>query len=886
MKKAIIGGTALVCSIILVAVVVYFATRIQASDVPVDNIRRPATQTVDFTGYVGQRAAPYFEDKELMMENEYLAFYMNQVTTHFAVYVKADSSVFRSTPEDWRTNPQIREDVFRNEIASLFSLVVFSDTGTRSTMNSFTDAVDHSQFTINYPAPNTTTMSVEYIVGPDRATPPVPMVIRYETFNKYFVDSGLISDSDLSMLRRFYRFIDMDTVERMETLFERETILERYPNLAYMPIFEFRSTMLFNMDIAADIIAPTGLTAETIEEEFYIISPYEGDAARPTYYVTLEYTLDGGDLVVRVPNESFHTTDRFVLSDFELLKYFNASHPYEPGEIFIPDGSGAIIRTEREQRSISSVTVHMYGREIVRDYRVIAQDTGIFAHEGIMPVFGISNTNGGLFGIIEAGDAVASITAQTLDTGNIYNWVAPSFNIWPIQHVSFGNMLQGRADALVAIQSDNPISTDIQVRYTFLPVENAGYVAMAQFYRSYLESRGMISRLPADTSYPLLIEFIGAINRRMPTMGIPMDRTVALTTYADVADISARLLDDGVDDLIVRYRGFSNNGYFNNFQNGINLMGALGGRRDFNRMVQELNDMDVRFFPDVNLMFVGNRSLIDGFSPGRNASRTVFQQISFFTFVNSVSGLPYWSWTRRYIVSPVYMPIMLSNIMEDAERLGLSTLSLGEFGSILSTDYSNRHEVNRTTSLEMALLNLEKTNDSGFNLMLDGVFAPYLPHAGFIANMPLSSSMFIAADYCVPFAQIVLHGYVQFAGRSVNASNDVMRLMLLSAESGAALSYTWIAGNDSLISLTELDEQFSGINYHFSYNAAIYNFQKYREVFAGLQGLTIQDHQIISETVRMTEYENGSRVYVNFGFDEAVFDGVTIPPRDFVLVES
>ena len=43
-------------------------------------------------------------------------------------------------------------------------------------------------------------------------------------------------------------------------------------------------------------------------------------------------------------------------------------------------------------------------------------------------------------------------------------------------------------------------------------------------------------------------------------------------------------------------------------------------------------------------------------------------------------------------------------------------------------------------------------------------------------------------------------------------------------------------------------------------------------------------HQNLTETVSLTEYEDGTKVYVNYGYLDSQVDGLTVPARDYLVV--
>ena len=44
-------------------------------------------------------------------------------------------------------------------------------------------------------------------------------------------------------------------------------------------------------------------------------------------------------------------------------------------------------------------------------------------------------------------------------------------------------------------------------------------------------------------------------------------------------------------------------------------------------------------------------------------------------------------------------------------------------------------------------------------------------------------------------------------------------------------------------------------------------------------------HERMSDDVTCTEYADGTKVYVNYGYDDFSSDGITVPARDYLVVK-
>ena len=58
---------------------------------------------------------------------------------------------------------------------------------------------------------------------------------------------------------------------------------------------------------------------------------------------------------------------------------------------------------------------------------------------------------------------------------------------------------------------------------------------------------------------------------------------------------------------------------------------------------------------------------------------------------------------------------------------------------------------------------------------------------------------------------------------------------------------------------------------------------KYREDMRGLNTLKIVDHYLISDKLTVTQYENGTKVYVNYSAEAIEAEGVTVPARSYFV---
>ena len=82
---------------------------------------------------------------------------------------------------------------------------------------------------------------------------------------------------------------------------------------------------------------------------------------------------------------------------------------------------------------------------------------------------------------------------------------------------------------------------------------------------------------------------------------------------------------------------------------------------------------------------------------------------------------------------------------------------------------------------------------------------------------------------------------------------------------------------------------------HSGYYAAWYEpwkqdviqmISRYQSEMAGLGSVSIANHQCLSDKVFLTQYADGTCVYVNYSMQAFDADGVTVPARDYLVLRG
>ena len=151
--------------------------------------------------------------------------------------------------------------------------------------------------------------------------------------------------------------------------------------------------------------------------------------------------------------------------------------------------------------------------------------------------------------------------------------------------------------------------------------------------------------------------------------------------------------------------------------------------------------------------------------------------------------------------------------------------------------------------------------------------------------MSLHGNAYAIFDKTVPFYQIALHGYKNYASSPVNLGYEKDQLILESAETAAGLYYSFMQASPMKLQETYYTEYFASCfdswkdDFEDSYN-------RYNKELAVVSNSLIMDYEYVADQVTKTTFDNGYVVYVNFGYTAYKTEsGVSIPDRDYRILK-
>ncbi len=648
----------------------------------------------------------------------------------------------------------------------------------------------------------------------------------------------------------------------------RSQLIIGYVNRSEMATVEYAQEANSN----SDCIGEGGLAVNFDAVENGMRVDYHFPAVGIT--VPVEYKLEDGDfyatvLVDEIKEEAVEGNE-YILIDITLLPAFGAGNWETEGYLFVPDGCGALVEFNNGIQLSSNYKSMIYGSDMS-----IVPETQVTYTENIrLPVFGTVIGEDALMGIVTVGDATSSITLINGHARCGYNAVSSIFH-YRVMQAQY-NLFNKRKVNLVA-EPEYGLST-YEVRYSTLTGEDADYIGMATKYREYLiEEKGLTKQGSTPTFH---LDAVGAFEQAATFLGIiPYTERVALTTYDECVEMLKDLQEAGLEDITLKYIGWSNNGIENvKLPKAVKALSVLGGKSDLSALQTYTATEGITFYPEVDLMRFQKSG--NGVSIQKNSIRTIFGKTTYqpkfmlSTYVTQLGS------DTTALLSPEKLSWAGNRYLTSLQKQGMSAVSLSTMGEYCYSNFYAKNEQYRSQFPTFVAETLQPYKDAGVSMSFDGGNAYVLPYASLITNVPTHSSGYDIFAEDVPFYQAVLHGYIPYTTESLPQTADPEAAYLAAVETGTELAYIGIHEQASELFDTEYNNLY-GSTYTLWIEKAVAQYKEYMPLLEKIYDKVIVDHREIADDVYMTEYEDGTQVIVNYNDEAVTVQDQEIPAKSF-----
>ncbi|MBR5032926.1 MAG: hypothetical protein IKX70_04600 [Treponema sp.] len=806
----------------------------------------------DYYEYVAEK-----QPDSYVLENSNIRFELDPSTTYFTVTQKKTGHVWYSNP------PALQSDKIalpneKNYMRSPMLVKYSTENGIDEVYDIFTNSIDRKFYTVSQKGSE---IRVDYTIGQMSREFLFPLIMYQTELNKW--EEGL-SKSDIRSIERCYHKYTKSNFKGAEL----DAMLEKYPKMEDEPVYlVFEDLQKHIKEQMEALFAKLGYTYEDYLENKELYKETNIKEV-PAFNLTVIYKLDENGFTAEIPFDEISYRLKYPITQISVLPYFGAGSDTDTGFILVPEGGGSIINFNNGKTKQNGYYADCYGWDYATDRKAVITET-----RTAFPVFGIANGDSGFISIIQSGSEYAGLTAEIAGKLGSYNYA--HFDYRMLHYEQFE--VSTRTTSAQYIY-ENSLPQGEVIKQSFIFTDSPSYVDMATKYRDYLFAG---AKKTQNKDIPLAVELVGAIEKKQQVFGMPKTKPYALTTYKEAVSIIQQIDDMGMQNVNYKLSGFINGGIRSTMLNKMNFIRSLGGKGSFKKLVKAVKGSSAKLYLDGAVQTQYRTGLFKGFFSYRDAARFVSDELC---KLYEYSELWYGKDPDRdyyYLLKQSLRDKSADVLSKNASKLGLDGISYKDNGKNLSSDFNERHLTTRAQARQSQQDKMQQANDKGLGIMINAGNDYALKYVDFITNMELRGSEYAIIDKTVPFYQIALHGYKNYAGSPVNLGYETDQIILESAETAAGLYYSFMQASPKKLQETNYTEYFSSNfdtwkeNFEASYN-------RYNKELAVVANSLIIDHEYVSEQVTKTTFDNGYVVYVNFGYSNYWTDsGKFVPERDY-----
>ncbi len=592
--------------------------------------------------------------------------------------------------------------------------------------------------------------------------------------------------------------------------------------------------------------------------------------------LAFELALKEDHLEASVVKDSLYEYDTNKLCKVYLLPYFGSTSYAEKadGYIFVPDGSGALMRFDNTNLYTSGYSAKLYGPDagldtIIEVNDLMAKRTDDYlveSYRATVPVFGMvhGDEQYATMTVVNSGREYATIDASLASSSVPYNHAGVVYN--------YRQLYQHPTGKTATVIQPQPEVNNFTAKFSiyFLSGEEASYSGMAQKYRSMLEENGTLEKLSASyEDVPLRLEVLGSDIKS----GFIFNSTQTFTTVDEAKQMQAELSDMGINNLTMVMNGWQKGGVTGHKLGTFKTQATVGSLSD----LAELRDLVTAAGGNFYLQYKATTATN---AQGRStyfANTTIGQRLSYYLRDN-----PTVMYTQTFVVSPPRVAAMLE---EAITELAGFNLQLPRYGSELYSEYKQKATLTRPATRRLFTETAEKITEGGQQIAMNAPNMYMWEYCTDYFDIPMRSSQYLFESDSVPFLQILLKGYVNYYAPYANQGFYSTSCILKTIEYGAYPSFLVMAAeNEDLIDTPQID--YFSLNFEDWKGTIDTVYGKVNKALKQVEGATISEHKALAQGVVRVTYSNGAKIYVNYNSFDSTVDGITVPGLDFVVERS
>ncbi|MBS4223619.1 DUF5696 domain-containing protein [Lederbergia citrea] len=581
----------------------------------------------------------------------------------------------------------------------------------------------------------------------------------------------------------------------------------------------------------------------------------------------LDVQLEGNELVVSIPQEKMKEDKRNKLVSMQLYPFLGAMNENDiPGYMFIPDGSGALIRYEKSTKAAgaSPFIGAIFGLDEGIKNKIKTSKDVVPVQQIKMPVFGAVHgvKQNGFVAIVEEGYAYGDIVAYPAGASTDFNRVSSKFNYRYEYFQPTSKNLKG-----INVFQKEMNKMNVKLRFIFLSDEDADYVGMAKTYRGYLADHQLLPKEEDKAS--IRLEFLGGEMKK----GLFWNSVIPMTEINRIPYFTNELKKNGVENMFVIYKGWSEGGLTGSLPGKFPIEKKLGSKRDVKTTVDSLKKENIPLY-----FYTDYTKAYDGAS-GFSGSKDVAKKISSETISYKENDL------TSFYLSPKKSLSIAKSDRKNYRAYGIENLAIDSSGSILFSDFSKSSKLTRPETMDTygEIFTYFNENVGPTALYKPNVYAwaasdKYL-------DIPMNSSNYVFETDTVPFMQIVLKGYLPYYAPFSNFNQNPQEQVLRMIEYGAYPSFLLTDEPSHLLAKTPSKNVYTS-EFNVWQDDIVNQYKQIQETLGQVESATIEGRFIPKNGIVEVTYSNGKTIIVNYTNSVYSHEGMEVAARDFAVVDK
>ena len=563
------------------------------------------------------------------------------------------------------------------------------------------------------------------------------------------------------------------------------------------------------------------------------------------------------------------------------------SKKFTPGYVLVPDGSGALMRFEKNEAKFTDYEGDVYGIDpATAMYYHSELNDAVEVKQPSMPVFGISHGDGTQAAFVSYatnGSEYMSINVvpSSVEKNKIkYTYAYPAFKY----NAEYFQVKDQAGNSYRKVQ-DVMNKFDIDITYEFLNGDgkdgtpSADYVGMAKAYRNYLlKSKTLTVKKETQKDIPIRIDFLMSDSKK----GVFSTQEVPVTTVDNVKNILNDLLTDKVKNINSGLIGWQSGGETMTKPNSTSFSGDIGSEGDFKDMMEyfEKKNIDVSYSRDFTNI---NEDMTGYYGVAARHLSTKYIEVDKSAILPQ--NVPV---TEFGYASPETSDEWLNDLYDDVGEDSKS-FTVDGISKMLVSSYSGKDDfTSPTEAIKLYQKSFKNIKKDKVKLNMVNPNQYLWQYTDRFLQSNVGTSQYVYETDTVPFLQMVLNGtmevYAPYSNFSFYSKSDMLKMI----DYNISPSFVLTKKPSYLLAATTSADYYS--TEYSQYEKIINNiYNTVNDTLKTVQGYEWTNRTVVDDGVIANTYKKDDEtktVVINYTDDEVKVKGQTIPKVSAVTLEG